>query len=179
MLPLRIANLMGLDSKSSQHGVAITEALHGISDTEEFYQFLNDKKASIEYETKPERLMTLSTMYKKLQHQKSLLHDTAQSFTGQIVEKVEAVRIHIKNKIAEGDDRKQFTDYIKVDMPFNEKEISALNGLNKRPANIISMSESKTLESALYDFFMVSVMSGRKYDALTDNQKRVHSMVTV
>jgi len=51
MIQLRIANLMGLDLNSAQHSVAIDEALIGAEDTEAFYQFLEDKKNSIEYET--------------------------------------------------------------------------------------------------------------------------------
>ena len=175
----RLANIMGLNTDNMQQTVALKESLVGINDVDEFLDFCRDKKDGIEYSTKTEKLDTLSTMYKKLQHQKSLPHDTAKTFTHQIVEKVEAVRIHIKNKIAEGDDRKQFTDYMKVDMPFNAKEISALNGLNKRPTHIISMSESNTLEGALYDFFMVAFARNKNTKVLTDNQKRVHSMVSV
>ena len=174
-----LAGVMGLNLSDVNHAVFVAESTKGIEDMNEFIQFCRDKKESIEYSTKTEKLDTLSTMYKKLQHQKSLPHETAKTFTHQIVEKVEAVRIHIKNKIAEGDDRKQFTDYMKVDMPFNAKEISALNGLNKRPTHIISMSESKTLEGALYDFFMVAFVRNKNTKVLTDNQKRIHSMVTV
>jgi len=89
MLPLRISSMMGLDSKSMQHSAAITEALCGVENTEAFYHFLEDKKSSIEYETKPERLLTLSRMYKKLQERAKLPNDQARQFSKNLAHKVE------------------------------------------------------------------------------------------
>jgi len=178
MLPLRISNLMGLDSKSAQHGVAITEALHGIEDTEAFYQFLEDKKNGIEYETKPERLLTLSRMYKRLQANAKLPHETAMNFSKQLTLKVEQARTHIKNQIELGNEKPFST----TGNPngegkfFTDKEIKALSGLGSSRA-IVELCEQHKLEDNLMQLFLGRYVAKSKYEALTSNQTKVKHLL--
>jgi len=176
MLPLRISNLMGLDSKSSQHGVAITEALHGVEDKEAFYQFLEDKKNSIEYETKPERLLTLSRMYKKLQANAKLPHETAMNFSKQLAHKVEQARTFIKNQIELGNGKPFSSLVVDGHSYFTDKEIKALSGLGRSPV-IVELSEQHKLEESLMQLFLSKYVAKSKYASLTDNQTKVKRLL--
>jgi len=179
MLPLRICNLMGLDSKSAQHGVAITEALHGIEDTEAFYQFLEDKKDSITTygrNEKPERLMTLARMYKKLQEQAKLPHDTAKTFSKQLTSKVLQARIYIKNQMEEGNERPFSTLGDENGKYFTDKELNALSGLGGS-AVIIELSEQHKLEESLTELFLSKYVAKSKYESLTSGQQRIKRLV--
>ena len=176
MLPLRICNLMGLDSKSSQHGVAVTEALHGIEDTESFYQLLSDKKNGIEYETKPERLLTLSRMYKKLQEKAKLPHETAMNFSKQLTHKVEQARTYIKNQIEQGNERPFSSLTVDGHKFFTDKELKALSGLG-RSSVIVELSEQHKLEDNLMQLFLSKYIAKSKYEALTDRQKQTKHLL--
>jgi len=179
MLPLRIANLMGLDTKSAQHGVAITEALHGIENTEAFYQFLADKKDSITTygkDEKPERLMTLSRMYKKLQEKAKLPHKTAMNFSKQLTHKVEQARTYIKNQIELGSERPFSSLTVDGHKFFTDKEIKALSGLG-RSSVIIELSEQHKLEYNLIELFLIKYITKSKYESLTSGQQRMKRLI--
>ncbi|TET89663.1 MAG: hypothetical protein E3J96_01425 [Sulfurovum sp.] len=178
MLPLRIANLMGLDTKSAQHGAAITEALHNIEDTEAFYQFLSDKKNGIEYETKPERLLTLARMYKKLQERAKLPNETAMNFSKQLMLKVEQARTYIKNQIEQGNERPFSSLTVDGHKFFTDKEIKALSGIG-RSSVIIELSEQHKLEDSLTELFLSKFIAKSKHESLTSGQQRVKKLVEV
>jgi len=171
MYPLRISNLMGLDSKSGQHGVAVTEALYGIENIEAFYQFLEDKKSSIEYETKPERLLTLSRMYKKLQERAKLPNDQARQFSKNLAHKVEQSRNIIEEKSID-------FSMLAVDGEkfFTQKELNTLQGVGSI-IYIIEASKNHTLENQLMALFLSKFTSKSKYTSLTDTRvKRLKGM---
>jgi len=176
MLPLRICNLMGLDSKASQHGVAVTEALHGIEDIEAFYQFLADKKNGIEYETKPERLLTLSRMYKKLQEKAKLPNETAMNFSKQLTHKVEQARTYIKNQIELGNERPFSSLIADGHKFFTDKELKALSGIG-RSSVIIELSEQHKLEDSLTELFLSKFIAKSKYESLTSGQQRMKRLI--
>jgi len=179
MLPLRICNLMGLDSKSAQHGVAITEALHGIDNTEAFYQFLSDEKDSITTygkDEKPERLMTLSRMYKKLQEKAKLPNETAMNFSKQLTHKVEQARTYIKNQIEQGNERPFSSLVVDGHKFFTDKELKALSGLG-RSSVIIELSEQHKLEDSLTELFLSKYIAKSKYESLTSGQQRMDRLV--
>ena len=170
MIELRIANSMGLDISNAQHSVAITEAIHGVEDKEAFYHYLSDKKSSIEYETKPERLLTLSRMYKKIQENIKLPHDIANAFSKQLAHKVKQTRNIVEEKNI-------VFSMLKVDGEkfFTEKELKALQGIGS-VIYIIESSRQNTLEDQLIDLFLGKYIAKSKYTALTDNQKRVKEL---
>jgi len=173
MILVRISSLMGLDTKSMQHSVAITEALHNIENTEAFYQFLEDKKSSIEYETKPERLLTLSRMYKKLQEKAKLPNDQAKQFSKNLAHKVEQSRNIIEEKSINFSmlsvDGKKF---------FTQKEINALKGIGSI-IYIIESSRNHTLEDQLMNLFLKKYMAKSEYNSLTNNQTKVKRLMDV
>jgi len=176
MINIRIANLMGLDLKSAQHSIAIDEALIGTEDTEAFYQFLEDKKNSIEYETKPERLLTLSRMYKKLQANAKLPHETAMNFSKQLTHKVEQARIFIKNQIELGNEKPFSSLVVDGHSYFTDKEIKTLSGLG-RSSVIVELSEQHKLAESLMQLFLSKYISRSKYEALNNSQKEVRRLV--
>ncbi|TET81375.1 MAG: hypothetical protein E3J43_00870 [Candidatus Heimdallarchaeota archaeon] len=176
MINIRIANLMGLSLDSAQHSVAIDETLISIEDTEAFYQFLADKKNGIEYETKPERLLTLSRMYKKLQEQAKLPHETALNFSKQLTHKVEQARMYIKNQIEQGNERPFSSLTVGGHKFFTDKELKALSGLG-RSSMIIELSEQHKLEDNLTELFLSKYIAKSKYESLTSGQQRVKKLV--
>jgi len=176
MINIRIANLMGLSLDSAQHSVAIDETLIGIEDTEAFYQFLSDKKNGIEYETKPERLLTLARMYKRLQEKAKLPHETAMNFSKQLTHKVEQARIYIKNQIEQGNKRPFSSLTVDGHKFFTDKEIKALSGLG-RSSVIIELSEQHKLEESLTELFLSKYVAKSKYEALIDGQKQIKLLI--
>jgi len=172
MINIRIANLMGLSLDSAQHAVAIDEALIGIEDTEAFYQFLSDKKNGIEYETKPERLLTLSRMYKKLQEKAKLPNETAMNFSKQLTHKVEQARTYIKNQIEQGNERPFSSLTVDGHKFFTDKELKALSGLG-RSSVIIEFSEQHKLEESLTELFLSKYITKSKYESLTSGQQKI------
>jgi len=101
----RLANIIGLDTTNAQHTVALEEAMLGIEEVEAFLEYVRDKKEAIEYATKTEKLDTLATMYKKLQANAKLPHETAMNFSKQLTHKVEQARTFIKNQIELGNEK--------------------------------------------------------------------------
>ena len=154
----------------------VMKSLNYIEDVEAFMEYCTDKKSSIEYETKPERLLTLSRMYKKLQEQSRLPHDTAISFTNQITYKVEQARTYIKNQIELGTPN-PFSN-LKADGNkfFTDKEINALSGIGGSNI-IIELSEQHLLGESLIKLFMSKFIKKAKYEVLTDKQKRVTALI--
>jgi len=179
MINIRIANLMGLDLNSAQHSVAIDEALIGIEGTEAFYQFLADKKDKITTygkDEKPERLMTLSRMYKKLQEKAKLPHETAMNFSKQLTHKVEQARTFLKNQIEQGNERPFSTLQLKEHLVFSVKELNALASLG-RSSVIIELSEQHKLEDSLIELFLSKYIAKSKYESLTSGQQRTKHLI--
>jgi len=175
-IKLRLANVMGLDADNAQHNVAITEALHGISEAEEFIQYCRDHKNGIEYETKVEKLDTLATRFKKSKLTAQLPHDTANTFTSTIVKKIEVVRIMAKNEIeANGDvDFSKFK--VNGEKYFTKKEVNALKALGCSSATIIGLHETFMLKDELYRLYMDKFAIQTANNLLTDNQKKIQKL---
>jgi len=179
MINIRIANLMGLSLDSAQHSVAIDEALISIEDTEAFYQFLANEKDSITTygkDEKPERLMTLTRMYKKLQEKAKLPHETAMNFSKQLTHKVEQARTYIKNLLDSGEDKPFSRLHISGEPYFSKKEISALSMIGRSEA-IIELSELYKLEDNLIKLFLSKYITKSKYEALTDGQQQTKHLI--
>jgi len=176
MINVRIANLMGLSLDSAQHSVAIDEALITIEDTEAFYQFLSDKKNGIEYETKPERLLTLSRMYKKLQEKAKLPNEIAMNFSRQLTHKVEQARTYIKNQIELGNERPFSSLTVDGHKFFTNKELKALSGIGSSSV-IIELSEQHKLEESLTELFLNKYVAKSKYESLTSGQQRTKHLI--
>ena len=177
MYQLRLANVIGLDIKNAQHSVAIDESLYGIQDQEAFLEYCREKKDSIEYTSKPERLDMLATRYKKLQFSASLPHDLANSFSKELADKVENARIWLKNEIEVGTER-PFSRMKLVDGEkyFTDKEINALAGIGSA-YQLIILAEERKLEDALKKHFMKAYISKSKQATLTDGQKKLQAMI--
>jgi len=174
----RLANIIGLDTTNAQHTVALEEAMLGIEEVEAFLEYCRDKKEAIEYATKTEKLDTLATMYKKLQANAKLPHETAMNFSKQLTHKVEQARIHIKNQMELGNEKPFST----TGNPngegkfFTVKEIKALSGLG-RSSVIVELSEQHKLAESLMQLFLSKFIIKSKYASLTDNQKKVKRLL--
>jgi len=171
MYRLKLANVMGMDIDNAQHGVGIADALNGIEEPAAFIEYCRDKKNGIEYENRIEKLDTLATMYKKIQENIKLPHDTAKAFSKQLSHKVKQTRNIVE-------DKNIVFSMLKVDGEkfFTEKELKALQGIGS-VIYIIESSRQNTLEEQLIDLFLGKYIAKSKYTALTDNQKRVKQLV--
>lgn len=176
MIQFRIANLIGLDINNAQHSVAIDEALIGIDDTESFYEYMRDKKDGIEYATKPEKLISLSHSYKKLQNEALLPHTTAKNFSVQLSEKVESARVFLKNEIEIGNDKPFSRLKVDGDSYFTEKELAALSEIGTS-RYLIELAERDELRNKLIDLFLSKFQAKAKYETLTNNQKKVKALI--
>jgi len=177
MYQFRLANIMGLDTKSIQHSAGITEALIGIEDPEAFLEYCRDHKEGIEYQTKPERLDTLATRYKKIQALAALPHDIADTFTAGIISKIKTAKSVIRDQIDAGNQRPFSTIKLEGEKYFTKKEINALGGLKCSPATILEMYDQNKLQGELYKLYMSKFSVRKKYDLLSDNQKRVKNLI--
>ena len=172
MIDIRIANTMGLDISNAQHSVAIKEAIYGIVDTEAFLEFCKDKKNSIDYETKTEKLMTLSGMYKKTYCSSSTSLRSSYLFFKNI--------FHIKLNRLENivDEKSVAFSMIAIDGEkfFTQKELNALQGIGSI-SYIIECSRTNTLQEQLQDLFLGKFVAKSRYEALGDNKKKVLGMI--
>jgi len=172
----RLANIIGLDTTNAQHTVALEEAMFGIEEVEAFLEYVRDKKEAIEYATKTEKLDTLATMYKKLQANAKLPHETAQSFSKQLTKKIGMIKTIAKNKLEIGDE----VDLSKFkgggDSLFSVKEVSAIKELGRMEA-ILEMHDMHRLEDELMKLFLGKYVAKSKYEALSSNQQRVKRIV--
>lgn len=177
MIEIRLANANGLDISNAQHSVAIDEALFGIEDTNAFLEFCVDKKDAITYSTKPERLMTLSTMYKKLQSLAKIPIGTASDFSTVLVAKVENARVFLKNELEVGNDKPFSRLIVDGHKYFKEYEIKALSALGS-PRYLIELSEEHRLKEELVKLFIKEYTQKKSYEALTTNQKKMQKLLS-
>lgn len=176
---MRLANIMGLDTNSAQHNIAITEALHEIQDVEAFLEYCRDKKEGIKTYgklEKTERLDTLATRYKKIQATANIPLDTGKTFTSSIIKKIGTVKDHIKNEIEAGNERAFSRLKVNGEKYFTKKEINALVELKVSQSTIIEMFEVGTLKDELMKLFVSKFAIKKKYDLLSDNQKKVQKL---
>ena len=176
MYQIRLANIIGLDINNAQHSVAIDESLYGVTDKEAFLDYCRDFKDGIQYSTKPERLDTLATAYKKLQNEALLPHDQARSFSKQLSAKVEDARIYLKNELEVGNDRPFSRLTQGGERYFTEKELRALAELGS-PMHLILLSEENKLESHLTKLFLGKYVVKAKYASLTDSEKKIKALI--
>jgi hypothetical protein len=176
MYQLRLANIVGLDTDNAQHSVAIDESLYGVEDQEAFLEYCRDKKDGIQYATKPERLDTLATKYKKLQAQAKLPYDLANSFSSELIKKVETARTYLKNEIEVGNHTPFSRLKVDGEKYFTKKEINALSGLGSA-RYIIELSEQNTLQEELIRLFMDKFAVKSKYELLSEGQKKVQALI--
>lgn len=172
----RLATINGLDVNNAQHGVALIEALHGIKDVEAFLEYCRDTKESIQFATKPERLDILATKYKKLQANAELPHELAVSFSSALIEKVEKARTYLKNELEVGNSTPFGRLKIDGEKYFTKKELNALASLGTA-RYIIELSEQNRLGEELTKLFMSKFAIKKKYDLLSDNQKKVQALI--
>jgi len=179
MMDIRLANATGLDIANAQHSVAIAEALHGIEDQNAFLDFCVEKKDGIKTfgkAEKPERLITLSRRYKKLQEQAALPHDTAKTFSGKLTDKVSQVRLSIKNAYEAGNNRPFSTLKVNGERFFTDKELNALASIGSINY-IIELSETGEMKGKLIDLFMQAHINNTKYAALSDGQRKMQKLI--
>lgn len=172
----RLANIIGLDTGSAQHNIAIVEAIHGVDDMEAFFEYCRDHKEGIQYATKTERLDTLATKYKKLQNQAKIPLDTAASFSKSLAAKVEQARTTIKDLNEKGVKKPFAAIRLNGDYFFSEKEQNALKELGST-LYVVELSETHQIAEKLMDLFVSKFQSKTKYAALTEGQKKVSALI--
>ena len=170
-----LAGVMGLDLSDINKAVFLEDATSGIHNVEAFIEFCRDKKDSIEYSTKTEKLDTLATMFKKLESDILLPHDTAKTFSHALAVKVDSARTFLKNELEVGNDKPFSRLRVEGDRYFTGKELNALSELGTA-RYIVLLAEENELESKLVALFLNKFRSKAKYKSLTDNQKRVHTL---
>ena len=168
---LRLANIIGLDIEKEQHQVALYDATTGIDDINSFLEFCVDKKDGIEYTTKPEKLMTLSARYKKLQADSKVPLDVAKTFSDRITDKVKNCRTFIEDS-----DTKFLNLVVDGHHYFEPKELRALATLGST-MHIIELSKIGELKDELMKKFIEKFTDPKRYEVLTNNQKRVSALI--
>jgi len=171
-----LSGMMGIDINDAKSAVFIGETIKGIDDLDAFIEYCRDKKEAIEYATKTEKLDTLATMYKKLQANAKLPHETAMNFSKQLTHKVEQARTFIKNQIELGNEKPFSSLVVDGHSYFTDKEIKALSGLG-RSSVIVELSEQHKLEDSLMKLFLSKYISRSKYEALNNSQKEIRRLV--
>ena len=167
---------MGMDIDNAQHGVGLADALTGVEDLDAFIEYCRDKKNGIEYSNRVEKLDTLATSYKKMQSMAKLPHDTANGFSSKLDSKVKKARTFLKNELEVGNDRPFSRLKIDGESYFTEKELTALAGVGSSRF-IIEASEQGILADEFKKFFMSKYTVKKKYESLTDGQKKVKALV--
>lgn len=149
VLKMRIANILGLDADKAQHNVAIEEALHGISNIDDFIAFCRSNRDGIEYVTKTERLDILATKYKKklFDAEVSKRLDGGKAYADILARKVRETRNIVEEKACLFRDiRKDGERY------FKDHELRALAEIGGT-WSIIEMSRTGELRDRIFDLY--------------------------
>ena len=169
----RLANVMGLDANNPQHTVALKEAMHNISNQNEFIEYCRSHKDGVEYSTKVEKLDTLSTRYKKNFNNipTQQLEEICQALAGKFKTAIQILR----------DNEEYLTDQlgklkVEGEQYFTNKEVELLNATGKLN-RLISLFELNTLYEALYHKSVQKTLTRQNNIQLTDNQQRVKRLI--
>lgn len=172
----RLANIIGLDTTSAQHNVAIMEALNGIEDIEAFFEYCRDHKEGIQYATKTERLDTLATKYKKLQRAAKVPIDSLKSFSETLTHKMDQARSTIKELNDNGVKNPFVALRLNGEYFFTEKEINALKEIGS-PVYVVELSETHELQDKILELAVKKYEDKSKYKALTAGQEKVMQLL--
>lgn len=170
---IRLGNVLGIDIDKEQHKIALLDAISGVSNPDDFIEYCRDKKDSIDYANRLDKLETLFTRYKNtiddipteaLQKFCKNLSDKIKVAISVLRDKEECLSVDLKRLQVDGN---QY---------FTNKEINLLNevgGLNR----IMQLYELNTLYDTLYSSSVKKTLTARQHEALTDNQQRVKRIV--
>lgn len=181
MKPSILIDSIGLNSKSADDTNFVLFHCQGIQDIEEFYEYCMQKKDMIEYQSKKERFVTLSRLYKKLEEKEKLPHHTANTFTDKIIQKIGQYKVQLKNAIEQGQQaplsRATIRKDDEVEKLFSDTEIKALAALKVSSSSIIEMYEVGILKDNLINVFMKYHLENVNNKALSDGEKKVKALL--
>ncbi len=169
---IRLANIMGLDFSNQQDQVGILDALSTVSDPNDFIKWMREKRDTVEYSNRREKLTILHTRYR----------NTVDSIPTQLLEKFSR---EITNKFKEAISILRDNEpYLSQDLTklkadgsqyFTSKEVELLDsvgGLNR----LINLHELGTLYETLYNKSVVKTIEAKNYAILTDGQKKIKEL---
>lgn len=154
----KIANIVGLDSRNTQHTMAITDAIEGVGDIDRFIEYLRRNKNGIQYETKTEKLDTLSTKYRKIIEDEVLSagYTKGEQYARALAYKVKQCRSTVEFNNC---------DFINIQTDgqkfFKEHELRALEATGSRNT-VIENSKLNRLAGEIYAFYVQSLKKPRQ-----------------
>ena len=150
--------------------------LRQIEDLVAYREYIRDNFDKIEYKTGFQLFIILTNRYKDMQEMAKLPHDVANSFSKELARKVEESRIFLKNELEVGNDR-PFSGLIRDgERFFTIKELTALAELGTA-RYLVELAEQNRLEDELVKLFLNKYKQKAKYEALSDNQKKVKALI--
>ena len=168
-----MANVLGMDIDNSQDQIGILDALNSVSSPDDFIEWMRQHRDTVDYSNRREKLTILHTKYKNTIDDIPI--SLLQAFSKEIADKFKtAIQILRDNE-----------EYLSIDLSklkadevqyFTNKEIElmeSVGGLNR----LINLFELNSLYDALYSASVKKTIEAKKYNALTDNQKRVNKMI--
>ncbi len=172
----RLANIMGLDTENTQHSSLLKESAHGIVDIDDFLEYCRGRKDGIEYMNRVEKLDLLATQYKKSSRNmpkdiQELLPKYCKQIDGKFKQAISFIR----------DNEEALNRHLERLKPngeqwFTNKEIDSLQAIGGLRNCITAYEEGKLYEK-LYDVSVKRYLEKKKYNALTDGQKRIKKLM--
>ncbi len=170
---IRLANVMGMDINNDQDKVAIYDALSSVSVPSDFIEWMREKRDTVEYANRREKLTILHTRYKKTVD--DIPTNTIESATRVTVQKFKDAISILRDREEEFDGHLERLQVSTIQW-FDNSEIerlSAIGGLR----NCITAYEEGKLYEKLYDASVKRYLENKKYNALTDGQKKIKKLM--
>jgi len=170
---IRLANVLGMDIDNNQDKVAVYDALSSVSVPSDFIEWMREKRDTVEYANRREKLTILLTRYKKTVD--NIPIDTISTQTQATVNKFGEAISFLRDNEEKLDMHLERLQPNKVQW-FTNNEIErlmAIGGLR----NCINAYEEHKLYDNLYEVSVKRYFLFKKQEVLTDGQKKVKALI--
>lgn len=172
---IRLANVMGMDIDNKQHQIALHDSITQVSEPDDFIEYCRNRKDSIDYANRLDKLEALFTRYKKTIDNIPVL--VLEEFSKTTSDKFRVAIQILRDNESYLTDR---LEKLKDDgvQYFTNKEIELLNATGSL-FRLINLYELGTLYDALYETSVRKTIAKQNNKELTEGQKRVKALIGV
>ena len=167
-----LAGILGLDINSEVDSKFIAYCTKDIGDVGAFIDYCNDKKDTIQFVRKNERLNILATKFKKLEEEAapSEVKCSSLTYAGKLAALVKQCRTFVEDNDI---DWHNVAD--KDGLVFEEHQVRALHYIGT-VRYVIELSRLNELEDAIAEAYMAKKKKQASYEMLTAGQKKLKEL---
>ena len=172
---VRLANVMGMDIDNKQHQIALHDSITNVIIPEDFIEYCRNKKNSIDYANRLDKLEAMFHTYKKTIDDVPVL--LLENFSRSISDKFKTSIGILRDNEEYLTDRLEKLKLLGETEPyFSKKEIELLNSVGSLH-RLINLYELGTLYESLYEKSVQKTINKKNDKQLTDGQKRIQALI--